>query len=137
MKKIYFNRRKIFSEIRKISGMALAIIAVLTIGLGVILKSMDIAVELLLEEAAAAGIWFLFLFTLEQALNTENAADERRLMKWFAICVGGIVVGCPAVLLHMPLLAGIGSLAFLGGGAAMIFLVVRDIAADMLGFNRR
>lgn len=137
MEKFSFNRRKIFSEIRKISGIALAIIAVLAIILGVVIKSFDTMCGLLLYEAAAAVIWFLFLFTLEQALNTENAADERRLMKWFAICVGGLVVGCPAVLLHMPLLAGIGGLAFLGGGAVMIFLVVRDIASDMLGFNRR
>lgn len=114
---------KFFYIARRVVGGLFGLLAMASIVLGVIYSTSAVVVMLLIIELLYAGLCFLFLFFAEWTWDRCDSFVERLGVGSLAVGVFGVVVGLPAYMFGLSLLAGLGALltmAGLGLGVLMI-----------------
>lgn len=112
-----------FSISRKILGGLFGLLALASIVSGILYSTGAVVVMLLITELLYAGLCFLFLFFAEWTWDRCDSFVERLGVGSLAVGVFGVIVGLPAYMFGVSLLAGIGALltmAGLGLGLLMI-----------------
>ena len=112
-----------FSISRKILGGLFGLLALASIVSGILYSTGAVVVMLLITELLYAALCFLFLFFAEWTWDRCDSFVERLGVGSLAVGVFGVVVGLPAYMFGVSLLAGLGALltmAGLGLGLLMI-----------------
>lgn len=124
---------KFFSIARRVVGGLFVLLALASIVLGVIYSSGAVVVKLLITELLYAGLCFLFLFLAEMTCDSCDSFAERLEIGSFAVGAFGVIVGLPAYLFGLSLLAELGALLTVAGiglgllmfAGFMISLIIR------------
>ena len=114
---------KFFYIARRVVGGVFGLLALASIVLGAIYSTSAVVVMLLIIELLYVALCFLFLFLAERTWDSCDSFVERLGVGSLAVGVFGVVVGLPAYMFGVPLLAGLGALltmAGLGLGLLMI-----------------
>ena len=114
---------KFFYIARRVVGGLFGLLALASIVLGAIYSTSAVVVMLLIIELLYVALCFLFLFLAERTWDSCDSFVERLGVGSLAVGVFGVVVGLPAYIFGISLLAGLGALltmAGLGLGLLMI-----------------